>query len=140
MSYNAGFRSLSVYRLPGRQREKGYVAGSEYLYKMGDTSVIPFFEVVKINSFTGEQGRNATYTTASLITKYSSWSGSISYLTRNIKSHREIEGIKKSNQLQLSVGYKFTNNLTLDFTRANMNEDGNKGALLGLLASYIYQF
>lgn len=140
LTYNLGFRSLSVDRVAGRQREKGYVLGSEYLHKMGDTSIIPFFEFVKIDSFTGEQGRNATYTTAAVIAKYSSWSGSISYLTRHIKSHKATEGIKKSDQIQLSVGYKFTNNMTLDFTRSNMNEDGYKGSMIGAVASYLYQF
>ena len=139
-TYNLGFKSLSVVRLPGRQREKGYVFGSEYLYHIGDTAVIPFMEIVKISSLSGEQGRNATYTTTALIGKYSSWTGSISYLARTIKSHQSSEGIKKSDQLQLSVGYKFTNNITLDATRSNMKEDGNKASLLGVLVSYLYQF
>lgn len=140
LTYNLGFRSLSVDRLEGRQREKGYVIGTEYLHKIGDTSFIPFVELVRINSFTGEQGRNATYSTAALIAKYSSWTGSVSYLTRSIKSHIASQGIGKSNQVQLSVGYKFTNNLTLDFTRSNMKEDGYKGSMIGAVVSYLYQF
>ncbi len=140
LTYNIGFRTLSVDRIDGRQREKGYVAGAEYLYKMGNTSIIPFVELVKITSFTGEQGRDATYNTAALISKYSSWTGSVSYLGRTIKSHQAAEGIRKSDQLQLSVGYKFTNNLTLDFSRSNMKEDGYKGSMIGVVASYLYKF
>lgn len=140
LTYNLGFRSLSVDRLDGRQREKGYVFGAEYLRKMGNASVIPFIELVKIDSLTGEQGRNATYATAALIAKYSSWSGSVSYLSRTIKSHSTAEGNKKSDQVQLSVGYKFTNNVTLDFTRSNMKEDGDKGSMIGAVLSYLYKF
>jgi hypothetical protein len=140
LTYNLGFRSLSVDRFDGRQREKGYVVGSEYLHKMGNTSIIPFVELVKLTSFTGEQGRDATYGTAALISKYSSWTASVSYLMRTIKSHRADEGIKKSDQVQLSIGYKFTNNLTLDFSRSNMKEDGYKGSMIGVVASYLYKF
>ncbi len=140
LTYNLGFRSLSVTRLEGRQREKGYVAGLEYLYRMGNTSIIPFAEIVKITSLTGEQGRDADYKTLALISKYSSWTGSVAYLERTVKSHEASEGIKKSDQVQLSVGYKFTNNLTLDFSRSNMKEDGYRASVIGVVASYLYKF
>lgn len=138
LSYNAGYRSLGVQRVSGREREKGYVIGAEYLYPLGGTSLIPFVEFVKINNFTGEQGRNAKYSTWALIAKYSSWTGSASFQTRNIQSH--LVGEKNSDMMQLSVGYKFTNNITLDVSRANIKEDGYSGSLMGISGSYLYQF
>lgn len=141
LTYNAGFRSLSVDRLEGRQREKGYVLGLEYLHKLSsNTSIVPFAEFVKITSFTGEQGRDADYATLALISKYSSWTGGVTYLERTIRSHHSESGVKKSSQVQLSVGYKFTNNLTLDFSRSNMKEDGYKASVVGFVASYLYKF
>ncbi len=138
-SYNIGFKSLSVNRLPGRQREKGYVFGSEYLYKIGETSVIPFIEIVKVTSIDGEQGRNSLHKTAALILKYSSWTGSFSYLSRDPSSHRlQKEG--KASHAQLSVGYKFTERLTLDISRSNMKEDGYSGSIVGVLMNYLYRF
>jgi hypothetical protein len=138
-SYNLGFKSLSVDRLLGRQREKGYVLGSEYLYKIGETSIIPFVELVKVTSIAGEQGRRATYKTAAIIAKYSSWTGSFSLLSRSPNSHRlKREG--KASHAQLSVGYKFTENITLDVTRSNMREDGYSGSVVGILLNYFYRF
>lgn len=139
--YNVGYRSLGVSKLDGRAREKGYVIGSEYLYKIGQqTSIIPFVEVAKINNFTGEQGRNALYSTVALIGKYSSWTASISRLSRNISQHQDITPRVKDHQLQLSVGYKFTNNLTLDVSRSNMKESGNRASLIGTVLSYVQEF
>jgi len=139
--YNAGYRSLGVDKVdPSRAREKGYVLGSEYLHKVGmNTSVIPFVEVVRIDNFTGAKNRNAEYTTLALIGKYSSWTASISHLRRNIKQTDSIPKVS-DRQLQTSVGYKFTNNLTLDVSRANIREGGSKAVLLGATVSYLYQF
>lgn len=138
--YNAGYRSLGVDKVDNRRREKGYVFGSEYLYKIGEeTSLIPFVEIAKIDDFTGEKNRNAHYETFALIGKYSSWTGSISHLTRNIKQLQRSSNIS-DRQLQISAGYKFTNNLTLDVTRANIKESGNKAVLIGTTLSYLYQF
>jgi len=134
--YNVGYRSLDA----DKTRETGFVVGSEYLYKLSSlTSIIPLAEVVRINNFTGASGRTATYTTLSLIGKYSSWTASITHLTRNITMSQAIPK-STDKQLQLSVGYKFTNNITLDVTRATIKENGKSAGLMGLMASYIYQF
>ena len=138
--YNIGYRSLNVDKMEGKSPEKGYVIGSEYLYHYtNNTSIIPFIEVVKINNFGGFQGRDATYTTMAVMGKYSSWVASISKLTRSINQTQGASTASGS-QLQLSVGYKFTNNVTLDFTRSNMKEDGYTAVLFGVLLSYVYQF
>ncbi len=138
-SYNLGFKSLSVDRLPGKHREKGYVFGSEYLHKIGETSIIPFVEIVRVNSIAGEQGRSATYKTAAIIAKYSSWTGSISLLSRDPRSRR-IKKEGKASHAQISIGYKFTENVTLDLTRSNMKEDGYSGSMIGVLLNYFYRF
>lgn len=139
-NYNFGYRNLSVDNSPGRAAEKGYVVGSEYLYKAGsDTYLIPFIEIVKISNFTGESARDALYTTVAGILRYSSWTASISSLKRDIDS----AGNKTSSsgrQLQVSAGYKFTNNFTVDVSRSNIREDGAKGALFGVMFSYFYKF
>lgn len=136
--YNVGYRSLSVDNAANRAREQGYVFGSEYLYKIGrNTSIIPFIELVRIN--TGERGRNANYRTLALIGKYSSWTASASYIQRDIKQAQRTSNIKDS-QMQFSIGYKFTDNLTIDVSRANVKEDGTKGALIGATVSYLYKF
>ncbi len=138
--YNLGYRNLSVDKMENRSPEKGYVIGTEYLYNYTDrTSLIPLFEAVRINNFGGIQGRDATYTTMALMGKYSNWIASVSKLTRNINQTQGASTASGS-QLQFSVGYKFTNNITLDFTRSNMKEDGNTGIMFGVLLSYVYQF
>lgn len=138
--YNVGYRSLGVASVNDSKREKGYVFGSEYSYKLGyQTSIIPFVEIVKIDNFTGEQGRNANYETIALIGKYSSWTSSVSYLSRNIKQSQRTYNIN-DHQLQLSVGYKITNNLTIDLSRSTVKENGNSGSLVGAMMSYLYHF
>lgn len=138
--YNLGFRSLSVDAISGSEREKGYVFSSEYSYQIGRRSyLIPFMEVVKIDNFTGEEGRNAIYTTTALIANYSSWTTSVSSLRRDIRQSQRTSNIKDY-QLQLSVGYKFTNNITLDVSRSTIKEDGYKASLVGVLLSYLYKF
>ncbi len=139
--YNAGYRSLGVDNISGRKREEGYVFGSEYSYKVGyQTSIVPFFEISKINNFTGERNRNALYTTTALIGKYNSWTTSISHLTRYITQSQGITPKVNDRQLQFSVGYKFTNNITLDVSRSSLKEDGHSAALLGFVVGYLYRF
>ncbi len=137
--YNFGYRSLGVDNLANRAREQGYVIGSEYLYKLGrNSSLIPFIEIVKIKNFTGERSRNADYTTLAVIGKYSSWTASASLIHRDIKYARATD--TKDRQIQFSIGYKFTDNFTLDISRADIKEDGRKGALVGATVSYLYKF
>jgi hypothetical protein len=138
--YNLGYRSLGTDKIPGRRREQGYVANVEYLYQLGImTSIIPYAEVVKINDFTGEKNRDAIYSTFALIGKYSAWNASVSYITRNIKQNQRSYNIS-DNLLQLSVGYKFTDNLTVDVTRANLKEGTYHAGLVGISVSYVYKF
>ncbi len=138
--YNLGYRSLGVDGSVAGKREQGYVFSMEYLHKLGyDSSLIPFFEVVKINNFSGQAGRNAVYTTAALMYKYSSWNASISNLTRGIKQN-QADGSASGRQMQLSLGYKFTNNIALDITRSKIREDGKSGSLLGAMLSYVHSF
>ncbi len=139
--YNLGYRSLGVDREDSdSKREQGYVFGLEYLYKVSrNTSIIPFAEFVKIKNFNGEKSRDATYSTLALIGKYSSWTGSVSYINRDIRA--KLRGDKLNDKLlQLTVGYKFTDNLTIDISRANVKEDGYKGSLLGANLMYVYKF
>jgi len=141
--YNLGYRNLAVANSgDGHARETGYVMGAEYLYKIGrETSIIPMFEAVAIDNFSGIQGRNARYSTLALIGNYRSWTASTSLVTRDIKSGRsEIDSSASDNQVQFSIGYKFTDNLTLDISRANIKESGKTGSLLGATMSYIYKF
>lgn len=138
--YNFGYRSLGINKVANNAREQGYVFGSEYLYKIGrDSSLIPFVEIVKIKNFTGERSRDAQYATFALIGKYSSWTASSSFVTRNIKQPQRSSNIN-DRQLQFSIGYKFTDNLTVDVSRADIKENGSKGALLGATISYFYKF
>ncbi len=139
--YNAGYRSLSVDKMNGRSAEKGYVFGSEYSYKVGvQTYLVPFVELVKIDNFTGLQDRNALYLTAALMAKYSSWNASVSYLNRHMKQQNQGLGNINDKMLQLSIGYKFTNNVTLDVTRSNIKENGYTASLIGAMLSYVYKF
>ncbi len=138
--YNVGYRSLDTDNIEGSKREKGYVVGSEYSIPVGANSfIIPFAEIVKINNFTGEANRNALYSTFALIGKYSSWTASISHLNRHISQHQRTNNVN-DHQLQLSIGYKFTNNLSLDVTRSAIKENGHNGELLGANLLYVYNF
>jgi len=141
--YNFGFRSLGTDR-DGRKRETGFVAGSEYLYKIGrETSLIPFLEIVRIQNFSGERGRVGNYLTIAAIGKYSSWTASTSLMLRSIKRPNAINNLPKSSddrQLQFSIGYKFTDDLTLDVSRAVIQENGFKAGIFGATLNYLYKF
>jgi len=140
-SYNVGYRKLGVdTSISERANETGYVLGTEYLIKTGyRTSVTPFFEMAKINNFTGAKDRDATYTTLALLGKYGNWTSSISNVTRNIDKYQAIEKVK-DRQVQISAGYKFANNIALDVSRADIREGVNTGILYGVMASYLYKF
>jgi len=43
-------------------------------------------------------------------------------------------------QIQFSIGYKFTDNLTLDVSRAEINENYSKGGIFGANLNYLYKF
>lgn len=141
--YNLGYRNLAVANnSDGHARETGYVMGFEYLYKIGqETSIIPMVETVMIDNFSGIQGRNANYSTLALIGNYRSWTASTSLVNRDIKKGQSvIDNSSSGRQIQFSIGYKFTDNLTLDVSRANIKEDGQTGSLLGATMSYVYKF
>ncbi len=138
--YNFGYRNLEVDNLPGRDNETGVVGGLEYLVKLSSkTSLIPFIEVASINNLSGESDRNATYSTIALVGKYSSWTTSISNVTRDIRQ-KNLVGNKKDHVMQYSIGYKFDNNVMIDFSKASLKEDGNNASLLGMVVSYVYNF
>ncbi len=141
--YNLGYRSLGVSQgdaITVRSRETGYVVGTEYLYKLGyNTSIIPFAEVSKIDNFMGEKGRNATYTTLALIAKYSGWTASVSKIYRNISQNQRDTNIR-DHQTQISAGYKFANNLSIDLSRANIKESNHSASLIGFMVSYVYNY
>lgn len=138
--YNFGYRSLAVGNVDGKAREQGYVVGSEYLYKIGrNTSIIPFVEFVKINNFSGQRNRDAKYATLALIGNYSSWTASASLITRKLK---DIQAGTKyyDRQMQFSIGYKITDNVTVDVSRADIKENGYDGAMFGGNVTYFYKF
>lgn len=139
--YNFGYRNLGVNSNGGdNSRETGYTANFEYLKRLGrDTSIIPLIEYVKINNFTGRTGRNAQYLTASLIGKYSSWTASLTMVRRNIENNY-VGSNSRDRQMQFNVGYRFTNNITLDVSRMNMKEDGYSASMFGFMLSYLYKF
>lgn len=137
--YNFGYRSLGVDNAAGRAREQGFVVGSEYLYQLGrNSSIIPFVELVKIDNFAGFKNRNAKYGTFALIGNYSSWTASVSFVTREIKDPYAVN--YNDHQMQFSVGYKITDNLTVDISRADIKEDGQNGGLIGATVTYFYKF
>lgn len=138
--YNFGYRSLAVGSAEGKAREQGYVIGSEYLYKVGrNSSIIPVFEFVKINNFSGQRNRDAQYTTLALIGNYASWTASASLITRDLRDLQA--GAKYSDrQMQFSIGYKITDNVTIDVSRADIKENGYDGAMFGGNLTYFYKF
>ncbi len=142
--YNLGYRSLGVDKQDSQgSREIAYTANLEYLHKINRlTSIIPVFEIVKLNNFTGRKNRDGEYITTSIIGKYSGWSASISSILRNLDNNYPSALTSKSHDrlMQLSIGYKFANNIAVDINRASVREDGHRAALLGLMISYLYEF
>jgi hypothetical protein len=141
--YNVGYRSLSVSQgnaILARERETGYVVGAEYSYKLGyNSSLIPMFEWSKISNFTGEKNRDANHLIAALIAKYSGWNISFSHIIRDIDQKQRNYNLNDK-QTQISVGYKFVNNISIDVSRASMKENNQTFGLFGLLISYDYIF
>lgn len=141
--YNIGYRSLGVNKFEDVSRETGYTINLEYLHKIGqNTYLIPLFEAVKIDNFTGRLNRNATYITTALIAKYSRWNASLSYVDRSIKNNYTDAAFDDNSDsiLQASVGYKFENDIAIDLSRAEIKEDGVEAAGFGLIVSYLYNF
>lgn len=138
--YNFGYRNLNVENIPGRDNETGYVGGLEYSFPVGlHASIIPFIEVARLNNMSGMIGRDATYTTVAVVGKYSGWTGSISNLSRQIRRNG-VYGNVRDNQLQYSIGYKFTNNIALDVSRMGLKENNKNATLMGAVLSYLYVF
>jgi hypothetical protein len=138
--YNFGYRNLDVDKIAGRDDETGFAGGLEYLIHLGSkTSLIPFVEIASMKNLGGELDRNVTYSTVALVGKYSSWTASVSNVTRDIRQ-KNLIGNKKDRQMQYSIGYKFSNNIVADITKADIKEDGNKASLIGFVVSYIYNF
>jgi|APGre2960657423_1045063.scaffolds.fasta_scaffold00185_3 hypothetical protein len=139
--YNFGYRSLGVEKAYNSKREIGYVLGGEYLHKFGnESSIIPFVELVDIKNLSGISGRNAQYITLAIIGNYRNWTTSISNQTRNIEKNYHNNYHTFDRQSQLSIGYRFTNNITLDIARAEIREDAKKGSLVGINLSYVKKF
>ncbi len=141
--YNFGYRSLGINRFD-RGRETGYVFGSEFLHKIGkDTSVIPLFEVARIENFSGEKKRTGNYLTLAIITKFSSWTAGTNVIFRNIRRSQNQNSLPKNSndrQLQFFFGYKFTDNLTIDFSRVEFKENGYNAGGFGSSINYLYKF
>lgn len=138
--YNIGYRSLAVDNIGGREEETGYVLGTGYEHELGiNTSVTPYFEYATFDNFSGEEGRKADFMTLAVSLKYSSWNLGVSYLKKDFK--RSVLNTKNNDKLfQIYVGYKFSDRLYLDFTRAAVDEYGKKGSMAGFLLSYKYDF
>ena len=138
--YNLGYRSLGVDKASGTKRENGYVIGSEYLYEIGyKTNIVPFFEVTKIDNFTGQVNRDAIYTTLALLGNFNNWTASVSNISRNIKAGYKSSKVN-DNQMQLSAGYKFTDNFAIDVSRANIKEEGRSFGAFGMVMRYVQKF
>lgn len=142
--YNFGYRNLGIEKeFLNTAREEGYTVNLEYLYKLSETTfLIPIIEAVKIDNFTGRKDRNATYVTTSLIFKYSGWNSGITYVKRDIDNNYPIAPITENSDslLQVNIGYKFANNLSIDLSRSDIEEDNKKASAFGLIVSYLYEF
>jgi hypothetical protein len=139
--YNLGYRSLGVDKSINTSRETGYVVGAEYLHKISkETSLIPFAEYTALKNLSGIKGRDAQYSTIALIGNYRNWISSFALQMRNIDKNYLNDRHIFDRQLQLSIGYKFTNNLTIDVSRAEIREDARRGSLLGINMSYVQKF
>jgi len=140
LTYNFGYRNLAVRNIAGRSDEVGIVGGLEYLLPIrSEISFIPFIEISHINNLSGEKNRDALYSTVAIVSKYKSWTASISSIGRDIKQQNNISSNKDS-QIQYSLGYKFDNNIILDATRARIKENGYNANLTGVNLSYSYNF
>jgi len=143
--YNFAYKNLNVDNVPDKKSESGLVGGLEYLIPISlKTSLIPFIEVASLENLRGEKGRNATYVTMAVVAKYSGWTTSVSSVIRSIQRQditNPANNIKSNDsQIQLSIGYKFSNNIAIDVSRASLKEDNLRGTLFGVLVSYVHNF
>ncbi len=142
--YNLGYRSLGVEKgITGISRETGYTVNLEYLYQLGrSTFLIPIIEAVKIENFTGKTDRDGKYLTTALIMKYSGWNASAAYTKRETDNNYATAALNKNSDsiLQFNVGYKFENNVALDVSRAQIEEDNVDATAIGVILSYFYEF
>lgn len=142
--YNVGYRNMNVEAKDELSRkEKGYTLNLEYLYKIGkNTSIVPFFEYVRLDNFTGYKNRDAIYFTSGIIGKYSGWTASLAGVIRNIDNNYSLASKSKTNDslFTANIGYKFSNNIAIDLSRANVKEDSKKASMIGVIISYLYKF
>lgn len=142
--YNVGYRNMAVEsNVINTKRESGYTVNLEYLYRYSrNASLIPVLEIASFKNFTGLDGRDADYITMALVSKYSSWTASIAQVYRNLDNNSTLASRQKNRDelLQFSVGYQFTDNFSLDVSRAEIKEDGSKSSNVGFIASYFYEF
>jgi len=139
--YNFGYRSLGVNSDANNARETGYTANFEYLHKLSEySSIMPVIEIVKINNFTGKANRDARYVTVAAIGKYSNWTASATEVYRDIDGNYYNNAKNHDRQFQLTAGYKFANNISVDVSRLRLREDGYSSSMIGIMASYLYKF
>ena len=141
LSYNIGYRSLGTQNNNINKRETGHTFNLEYLHKItSQTHLIPVLEYVHINNFTGKAKRDAEYLTTALLIKYSGWIFSTAHISRNIKNNYNNNPTSRDSQLQITAGYRFSNNLAIDVSRSRIRESGYKGNIVGVMFSYLFKF
>lgn len=140
LSYHIGYRHLGVEKTATSAPETGYTTSLAYTFELeNNISLTPYVEYVKLNNYTGDKNRNNSYSFAAVTAKYDKWSASVLGGLRSIeKSSSNVD--YNDYQLQFSVGYSFTDRLSLDVSTMKVREADASGLVVGAKVKYAYKF
>jgi hypothetical protein len=139
LSYHLAYKKIDVDDEKLAQ-EDGFLASFEYLFDIGyKTSIVPFYEIVKSNNFNGNRNKDVIHQTLSLNFNYSSWNLAASYFTKDINDI-DINGDIYDQYIEYNIGYKISDNMTIDFSRLSAKENRNDYNVFYGVFSYMKQF
>jgi hypothetical protein len=135
--YHVGFARLGV---EDGSAEKRLAIAAEWLVELANgVTVIPLVEYVHFWNAGGDPLEDRNYITASLLTKYAGWNLALAFTGRD--SHFSDTGTSRLDyQFQVSAGYTFKNNLSIDIGYKHARDDRIATDTIGVLLSYGHEF
>ena len=114
--------------------ETGFVAGLTHEWEMGEVTLSPLVEAVRIRDADGDDGVNRRYLTAGAGAEWGAWNAALS------GTRRSTSGSETDRLLQLSAGYTFSTGIGLDLGWRYARENGDRFRTIGALLSYDLEF
>jgi len=137
LRYHIGFAKLGT---EGGLAERRLAIAAEWaIATAAGVTVTPLLEYVRFWQAGGNAGENRHYYTVSLMTEYRRWNIALAYTGRTARQAAPQPmalSLSNSRQFQVSAGYSFTDNLSLDIGYKVAREGGSTSKTAGALLAY----